>query len=81
MWTNKINQVLNIIIGVVGGIFIGKTIYTIWDYKMRPEFYMMQSAPWYTSILVYGVATANVLLVGIILKFIIWKKKNKLVMR
>lgn len=76
MWIHKISHILNIIMGVVGGIFIGKTIYTIWDYKMHPKFYMMQSAPWYTSILVYGIATAAVLMVGIILKFIIWKIEN-----
>ncbi len=67
----KINRILNIIIGSFIGVFIGHGIYVFWDYKTHPDLYAMQSAPWYTSILVYGLFTIVVLIVGIIIKLII----------
>ena len=68
------NQILNIIIGASVGVFIGHGIYVFWDYKTHPVLYVAQSAPWYTSILVYGIATAVVLVIAIIIKLIIRKK-------
>ena len=67
----KINRILNIIIGSFIGVFIGHGIYVFWDYKTHPGLYAMQSAPWYTSILVYGLFTIVVLIAGIIIKLII----------
>ena len=67
----KINHILNIIIESFIGVFIGHGIYVFWDYKTHPDLYAMQSAPWYTSILVYGLFTIVVLIVGIIIKLII----------
>ena len=67
----KINSILNIIIGTSIGVFIGHGIYVFWDYKTHPDLYAMQSAPWYTSILVYGLFTIVALIVGIIIKLII----------
>lgn len=67
----KINRILNIIIGSFIGVFIGQGIYVLGDYKTHPDLYAMQSAPWYTSILVYGLFTIVVLIVGIIIKLII----------
>lgn len=67
----KINHILNIIIESFIGVFIGHGIYVFWDYKTRPGLYAMQSAPWYTSILVYGLFTIVVLIAGIIIKLII----------
>ncbi|MCI9020109.1 MAG: hypothetical protein HFH32_05030 [Eubacterium sp.] len=67
----KINHILNIIIESFIGVFIGHGIYAFWDYKTHPDLYAMQSAPWYTSILVYGLFTIVVLIAGIIIKLII----------
>ena len=64
----KINKFLNNFMGAFTGVFIGHSIYVIWNYKMRPELYAMQSAPWYTSILVDGVMTLAVLLLCLLLK-------------
>lgn len=72
----KLNTLLNTIIGAFIGAFIGYGIYVIWDFKTHPELYAMQSAPWYTGILVYGIATLVVVSVSLIIKIII-KKKNK----
>lgn len=70
----KINQILNIIMGAFTGVFIGHSIFVYWDYQMRPGLYAMQSAPWYTSIMVYGVGTAAVLVAGFAIKYILRKK-------
>ena len=54
---------------------MGYGVYAVWDYKTRPGLYNMQSVPWYTNILVVGGFAATVLLLGAILKLIIWKMK------
>ena len=70
----KLNWILNIIIGAFVGVFIGRGIYVFWDFKVHPDLYAMQSAPWYTSILLYGIVTAVVLVIAIIVKLIIRQK-------
>lgn len=73
----KLNYTLNIIMGSVIGVFAGHGIFVIWDYRTHPGLYDMQSAPWYTSILVYGAFTAAVLAVAIMAKLVIrWKSKR-----
>ena len=69
-----LDRFLNMVIGVFVGVFIGHGIYVFWDFKAHPDLYAMQSAPWYTSILFYGVATAVVLVIAIIIKLIIRQK-------
>lgn len=70
----KLDQILNIIIGSSLGVFIGHGIYVFWDYKTHPGLYAMRSAPWYTSIVVYGIATLVVLAAAVIAKLFIRKK-------
>ena len=73
----KINQILNTVIGAFIGVFIGHGAYVLWDHKAHPGLYAMQSAPWYTSILVYGVVTAVVLAAALIIKLVIRRKLKK----
>ena len=68
------NRIMNTIMGAFVGVFIGHGIYVFWDFKAHPDLYAMQSAPWYTSILLYGIATAVVLALAIITKLIIRQK-------
>ena len=75
MWKDKLNRLLNIIMGSAVGVFIGYGVYIVWDYKTHPGLYNMQLMPWYTNILVVGGFAAAVLLLGAILKLIIWKMK------
>lgn len=70
----RLNQIINISIGSFIGVFIGHGIYVFWDYRGRPDLYAMQSAPWYTSIIVYGLVMLVLLTVAVIAKFIIGKK-------
>lgn len=64
----KAKQILNILMGSLTGVFIAYGIYVIWNMKIHPEVYAMQSAPWYTSILLYGVVTLIVLIACLLLK-------------
>ena len=50
----KLNCFLNIVIGSFIGIFIGYGIYKFWHFKTYPNLYAMQSAPWYTELLLDG---------------------------
>ena len=70
MW----NMNLNIIIGSFIGVFIGHSIYKYFNYKKYPGLYEIQSAPWYTSILIYGLGAFIVIIIAIILKLLIKKK-------
>lgn len=73
----KVNNILNIIIGSFAGVFIGQSIYKFWDYKTHPGLYVIQSAPWYTSILFSGLFTIVVIVVAILIKLIIRNKLQK----
>lgn len=73
----KINGLLNIVIGSFVGVFIGFSIYKLWDYKAHPDLYAMQSAPWYTGILVHGIFTVVVLVMAVLVKLIIRDKLRK----
>lgn len=66
-----LNRILDIVIGTCVGVFIGYGIFVFWDYKTHPGLYAMQSAPWYTGILFYGIATVVVLIVLIMIKLMI----------
>ena len=69
----RLNQIANITIGS----FIGYGIYVFWNYKTHPDLYAMQSAPWYTSIFVYGIVMLIFVMVAVIAKLIIRKKMKK----
>ena len=70
----KLNCFLNIVIGSFIGVFIGFGIYKSWHFKTYPNLYAMQSAPWYTELLLDGAMVAVVVVVCIILKLVIWRK-------
>lgn len=70
----KLNSLLNIIMGTQVGVFIGHTLFAYFHYQRHLDLYAMQSAPWYTSTIIYGTVTAIVLLIMIVLKYIVMKK-------
>ena len=47
----KLNSFFNIVIGSFIGVFIGFGIYKFWHFNTYPNLYAMQSAPWYTELL------------------------------
>ena len=62
------------LIGSCIGVFIGYGIYVFWDFRTHPDLYAMRSAPWYTSILVYGIFTIAISIVLVIIKLIVRRK-------
>ena len=72
----KLNYFFNIVIGSFIGVFIGFGIYKFWHFKTYPNLYAMQSAPWYTELLLDGALMAVVVVVCIILKLIIRKNSK-----
>ena len=76
MW-NRLNTFLNCVIGAFTGVFLAESIYTYWDYKTHPKIYEAASAPWYTSILLFGIITLAIMFVALIVKLIIRKKVRK----
>lgn len=71
----RANQILNTVIGVCVGIWIGHGLYTFWDFKSHPNVYAVQSAPWYTSVILYGVITAIVVATAFVIKWILKKMR------
>ncbi len=70
----KINQILNIIMGSLIGVFIGSGLYKYWHFQKYPDLYVIQSAPWYTGILINGLLVLVLLAVCMIVKVILMKK-------
>ena len=70
--SKRINELINIIIGVSIGVFIGYGLYSFWD----PELYAMQSAPWYTRLILWGAVTIGIVAIAAIIKLIIRKRKH-----
>lgn len=70
----KFHYFLNILIGSSVGVFIGHGIYIFWDYRTHSDLYAMQSAPWYTSILVYGIVMIAISIVAFVIKLLIRRK-------
>lgn len=75
----KIRKILNTFMGCCLAYYVGHCIFVIWNHARHPEFYGMQSAPWYTSLWVNGLMVLAVVLLCTIVKIIlnhIDKKKN-----
>lgn len=70
----RLNHLLNIILGASIGVFIGRSLFRWWDYSTHPSLYAMQSAPWYTSILLHGAVTAAVAFAILLIKLVLQKK-------
>lgn len=70
----RINNFLNVLIGISVGTLVGHSVYVIYDYKAHPGLYAMQSAPWYTSIQMYALFCAVVVGIAVIAKIIIRQK-------
>ena len=70
----KLNGILNTLICSFIGAFAGHVINGCLDYRTRPGLYDMQSAPWHTGILYYGIFTIVPLIIASIIKLFLWRK-------
>ena len=69
----KIQRILNIIMGSFIGVCIGSGLYRYWHFRKYPDLYIVQSVPWYTGILVQGLFTLVLLTVCLIIKVVLIK--------
>ncbi|MBR2062214.1 MAG: hypothetical protein IJ969_02755 [Anaerotignum sp.] len=76
---SKIKNVLNLIRILFCGYFVGHSVFVVWNHYKHPEIYAMQSAPWYTTILVDGIITLAVVLACTLIIFVLnhIEKKKK----
>ncbi|NLY46572.1 MAG: hypothetical protein GX053_11410 [Tissierella sp.] len=75
----RLNEFLNILIGSLIGVFIAHfifkySVYKNLDFTKHPDLYELQSIPWYTTVIIYGVAIALIIFIAIIIKLLIKKK-------
>lgn len=70
----KINQALNIIIAVLIILFIASGLFRYQHFQKYPDLYVIQSAPWYTGILINGFLTLALLTVCLILKALLMEQ-------
>ncbi|MGO5114159.1 hypothetical protein ACTQ33_03880 [Candidatus Avoscillospira sp. LCP25S3_F1] len=71
-----LNTILNCIIGSFLGVFLARSVYTYWDYTTHPDLYAVSSAPWYTTIQIFGIIVAIIVGVAVVLKILIRKKAS-----
>lgn len=69
----KLNYFLNTVLILSFLYFIIRTAYNFWEYKTKPELYMVVSAPWYcygalSSFIIFLLVTIIFIVVKVILK-------------
>lgn len=73
----KLYSILKIVLWSFIGVFIGSSLFKWCDYKVHPDLYAMQSAPWYLSIEVSAVFTIIVMVIILTVMWIIREKTNR----
>lgn len=73
---SKADQSLNILIGCIGGQFIGRAIVQYIAYRKYPDIFFSYSAPWYTGILVNAAFSGAVIAIAVVVKVILKRKKK-----
>ncbi|OON98648.1 MAG: hypothetical protein ATN35_00810 [Epulopiscium sp. Nele67-Bin004] len=58
------------------GVFIGHSLFVIWDYNDKPMLYELIEGNWYDSIVDYGITVAIISFICIAGKIIIKKKMS-----
>lgn len=69
-----IHKISGIFLWCVVGVFLGKSVYTYYDYTAHPGLYETWSAPWYTGILRDGVIAAVLIAVTLAVRWVIQRK-------
>ena len=61
-------------IGAFIGVLVGSGIWKYWDYKKHPDIYALNSAPWYTGLLLNGIVTLVIVIICLIIITVIKRK-------
>ena len=76
-YMKKVTRILHTIMNTVVTFFICRSVFYIWDYIAHPEVYVVQSAPWYTAMLLLGIYTLFVVVVCSVIKVVIKCRMKK----
>lgn len=77
MW-KKAKKAAQIIMGALIGVYISTGIYDyVYLTKFHPEVYAIQSAPWYTGLLVRGLVMIPVILICVVVIIVAGGKSRK----
>ena len=70
----KLYLALKIAVWAVIVLFLGSAGRQVWHYRTHPELYVINSAPWYTGILVSAVFAAAAVVILMIAMWIVRKR-------
>lgn len=73
----KARKAIKIVLGVGLGVFVGRSLWLWRDVNARPELYVVNSAPWYTPLLLEGAVLAGLILVGAVVWRLLGRKEQK----
>lgn len=75
----KIRSILKCFLFVELSSFVGRSIFIYFHYKKHPKYYAMQSAPWYTEIIMIALATSIIVVITLVAYWILGRiiKKNE----
>lgn len=59
------------------GVFIGTSLYVVFDYIAHPDLYAMGSAPWYSAIIVNALLSAAVIALLLIARLFITRRLKR----
>ena len=54
----RFDRIMAVVMSVTGAAYLIFVIWQFWDRSARPEFYAVNSAPWYTSMEIMGLIAA-----------------------
>ena len=63
--------------GSFTGVFLGTSIWRVWEYTSNPQRFAVQSAPWYTSILMLGGFTAVLVAVLLVTRHLLLRPDRR----
>lgn len=73
----RIKWLLQVMMGSTVGLYLGYALWLWIDFQIRPEWYAMMSAPWYTGLLLYGLLAIAALLLELAIFLWIQKKERQ----
>ena len=70
----RLYDILSVALWCAVGVFIGTSLYVVFDYIAHPDLYAMASAPWYSAIIVNALLLAPVIALLLIARFFIKRR-------
>ena len=73
----RLYATLKLFLGCSIGVFLGRCIYLYFDFKVRPDLYAMQSAPWYLPLKIQGLFTVGIAVIVLAAMWLVRKNIDK----